>query len=117
MTRKVHLHVGTPKTGTSYLQHVLYHNRRLLHRHGIVYPADRFDAPFLAALDLMRMPWGGLEAQAIGAWDALAATVRRAHGDAIISHEILATASRVQIGRALDRLGQGRGTQTQLVLD
>jgi hypothetical protein len=116
VTRKVLLHVGTPKTGTSYLQHVLFHNRRLLHRHGIVYPADRFDAHFLAALDLMRMPWGGLEAQAIGAWDALAAKVRRAHGDAIISHEILATASRVQVGRALDSLGHGRGTEIHLVL-
>jgi hypothetical protein len=116
VTRKVHLHVGTPKTGTSYLQHVLYHNRRLLHRHGITYPADRFDAQFLAALDLMRMPWGGLEAQAIGAWDRLAAEVRRAHGDSIVSHEILATASRVQIGRALESLGHGRDAEVHLVL-
>ena len=116
MTKKVYLHVGTPKTGTSYLQHVLYHNRRMLHRHGFHYPADRFDAHFLAALDLMRMPWGGLEAQAIGAWDTLAASVRRAHGDSIISHEILATASRVQIGRALESLGHDRDSEIHLVL-
>ena len=76
MSKKVYLHVGTPKTGTSYLQHVLFHNRRLLRLKGISYPADRFDAHFLAALDLMRMPWGGLEAQAIGSWDRLAADVR-----------------------------------------
>ncbi|HEX4473154.1 MAG TPA: hypothetical protein VH085_14385 [Nocardioides sp.] len=116
MTKKVYLHVGTPKTGTSYLQHVLYHNRRTLHRHGINYPARRFDAHFLAALDLMRMPWGGLEAQAIGSWDKLATSVRRASGDSIISHEILATASRVQIGRALDSLGHGRDAEVHLVL-
>jgi hypothetical protein len=116
MTKKVLLHVGTPKTGTSYLQHVLYHNRRTLHRHGITYPARRFDAHFLAALDLMRMPWGGLEAQAIGSWDRLAASVRRTSGDAIISHEILATASRVQIGHALDSLGHGRDAEIHLVL-
>jgi hypothetical protein len=116
MTKRVYLHVGTPKTGTSYLQHVLYHNRRVLLRHGIIYPASRFDAHFLAALDLMRMPWGGLEAQAIGAWDALAASVRRARGDAIISHEILATASRSQIGRALEILDHGRGAEIHLVL-
>ncbi|HEY3529880.1 MAG TPA: hypothetical protein VGK78_12090 [Nocardioides sp.] len=116
VTKKVHLHVGTPKTGTSYLQHVLYHNRRILHRNGIDYPADRFDAQFLAALDLMRMPWGGLEAQAIGAWDWLASSVRRAQGDAIVSHEILATASRAQIGRALESLGHGRGADVHLVL-
>ena len=116
MTRKVLLHVGTPKTGTSYLQHVLFHNRRTLHRHGITYPADRFDAHFLAALDLMRMPWGGLEAQAIGAWDRLAAEVRRAGGEAIVSHEILAAASRVQIGRALESLGHGNDVEVHLVL-
>jgi hypothetical protein len=116
VTRKVHLHVGTPKTGTSYLQHVLFHNRHTLRRHGIVYPAPRHDAHFLAALDLMQMPWGGLEAQAIGSWDKLAASVRRAHGDAIISHEILATASRAQIGRALESLGHGSGTEIHLVL-
>jgi hypothetical protein len=116
MTRTVYLHVGTPKTGTSYLQHVLFHNRRLLQRHGITYPAPRFDAHFLAALDLMRMPWGGLEAQAIGSWDKLAASVRRSHGTAIISHEILATASRLQIGRALDSLGHGQDAEIHLVL-
>jgi hypothetical protein len=116
MTRTVYLHVGTPKTGTSYLQHVLFHNRRLLQRHGITYPAPRFDAHFLAALDLMRMPWGGLEAQAIGSWDKLAASVRRSRGTAIISHEILATASRLQIGRALDSLGHGQGAEIHLVL-
>jgi hypothetical protein len=109
VTKKVHLHVGTPKTGTSYLQHVLFHNRHQLRRHGIVYPAGRHDAHFLAALDLMRMPWGGLETQAIGSWDKLAASVRRARGHAIISHEILATASRAQVGRALESLGHGDG--------
>ncbi|MFA6575721.1 MAG: hypothetical protein WCS84_09900 [Nocardioides sp.] len=66
-TRRVLLHVGTPKTGTSYLQDVLFRNRRTLHSAGILYPADRFDAHFLAALDLMRLPWGGLETEAIGA--------------------------------------------------
>ena len=44
MSQRVLLHVGTPKTGTSYLQHVLFHNRPKLRRHGIVYPADRHDA-------------------------------------------------------------------------
>jgi hypothetical protein len=115
VTKKVHLHVGTPKTGTSYLQHVLFHNRHQLRRHGIVYPASRHDAHFLGALDLMRMPWGGLETQAIGSWDKLAASVRRTRGDAIISHEILAAASRAQVGRALDSLGEG-DTEIHLVL-
>jgi hypothetical protein len=99
------LHVGTPKTGTSYLQDVLFRNRDQLARQGVLYPAERFDGQFLAALDLMRLPWGGLETEAVGAWDALAAKVRSWDGTAIISHEILATASRTQIRRALESLG------------
>lgn len=42
MSRKrVFLHVGTPKTGTSYLQDVLFHNRPVLRDAGINYPAAR----------------------------------------------------------------------------
>ena len=92
----------------------------LLGEHGILYPADRFDAHFLAALDLMRLPWGGLEREAVGAWDRLAAEVRElGRHTAIISHEILATASRSQVGRALESLGHqrdGSGVEVHLVL-
>jgi hypothetical protein len=105
MTKRVLLHVGTPKTGTSYLQDVLFRNRRTLMDAGILYPADRFDAHFLAALDLMRLPWGGLETEAHDAWDRMATEVRAWRGTAIISHEILATASRAQVARALSSLG------------
>ena len=116
MSERVLLHVGTPKTGTSYLQDVLFRNRVKLLASGISYPAERFDAHFLAALDLMRMPWGGLQAEAIGAWDELAAAVRRAPGTAIISHEILATASRSQVKRALESVGYGSGTEVHVIL-
>jgi hypothetical protein len=116
MSERVILHVGTPKTGTSYLQDVLYRNRVKLLTQGITYPAERFDAHFLAALDLMKMPWGGLQAEAIGAWDELASSVRSAGGTSIISHEILATASRSQVKRALESLGYGAGTEVHVIL-
>ena len=115
MTSRVLLHVGTPKTGTSYLQDVLFRNRDVLRHAGILYPADRFDAHFLAALDLMQLPWGGLESEAHGAWDRMAAAVRAWPGTAIISHEILATASRAQIARALSSLGHP-DTEVHVVL-
>jgi hypothetical protein len=106
VTRKrVLLHVGCPKTGTSHLQDVLFRNQRLLREHGINYPADRFDAHFLAALDLMTLPWGGLETQAVGAWDRLAAQVREWPGTSIISHEIFARATPSQVARAMESLG------------
>lgn len=105
MSRRVLLHVGCPKTGTSYLQDVLFRNQSLLREHDVLYAADRFDAHFLAALDLMTLPWGGLETEAVGAWDRLAAQVRAWHGTAIISHEIFARATPTQVARALDSLG------------
>ncbi len=104
MTRRVLLHVGAPKTGTSFVQDILFTHREVLRERGILYAADRHDSHFLAALDLMELPWGGLERQAGGAWDRLADEVRAWPGTAIISHEILGTASRVQVDRALASL-------------
>jgi len=114
VTRRVLLHVGAPKTGTSFVQDILFTHREQLRARGILYPADRQDAHFLAALDLMDLPWGGLERQATGAWDRLAAEVRDWPGTSIISHEILGTASRVQVARALESLEQG-DTELHLV--
>jgi hypothetical protein len=105
VTRRVLLHVGAPKTGTSFVQDILFTHRELLRERGILYAADRHDAHFLAALDLMELPWGGLEREAAGAWERLAAEVREWPGTSIISHEILGTASRVQVARALASLG------------
>jgi hypothetical protein len=105
VTRRVLVHVGAPKTGTSFVQDTLYTHRDQLRERGILYAADRHDAHFLAALDLMELPWGGLEREATGAWERLAAQVREWSGTSIISHEILGTASRVQVARALASLG------------
>ncbi|RYE79293.1 MAG: hypothetical protein EOO74_03945 [Myxococcales bacterium] len=105
MATKVLVHVGAPKTGTSFVQDLLFRHREELLADGILYPADRFDAHFLAALDLMQLRWGGLEQEAIGRWDALAQQVRDHDGVAIISHEILGRANRLQVARALESFG------------
>ena len=102
---RVILHVGAPKTGTSFVQDILFTHRDALRERGILYAADRHDAHFLAALDLMELPWGGLEREANGRWDRLAEEVRAWPGTAIISHEILGRASRLQAARALSSLG------------
>lgn len=102
---RVLVHVGAPKTGTSFIQDLLFQHRETLAEQGILYPAHRFDAHFLAALDLMELPWGGLEREAVGAWDALAAQVRGFDGTSIVSHEILARATKGQVRRALESFG------------
>ncbi|TYL52046.1 hypothetical protein FXB39_06490 [Nocardioides sp. BGMRC 2183] len=118
MTRRILLHVGTPKTGTSYLQDVLFRNQERLAEAGIAYPGDRFDAHFLAALDLMRLPWGGLEHEAIGAWDRLAEAATDAAGPTtvVISHEILARAGKAHVERALTSLGRDEGAEIHVLV-
>lgn len=117
MTRRVLLHVGAPKTGTSFVQDILFHHRAALRGSGILYAADRHDAHFLAALDLMELPWGGLEREAGGAWDRLAGEVRDWPGTSIISHEILGRASRAQVARALESLrGPDAEAEVHIVL-
>ena len=57
MTRVVHLHIGAPKTGTTYLQDRLDLNLASLARHGVTIPAPRSGHSdvfhFRAALDLL----------------------------------------------------------------
>ncbi len=116
MAERVFVHVGTPKSGTSFAQQRLFTNPEALAAQGVLYPGDRFDAHFLAALDLIGVGWGGLEEEAVGHWDALAEQVRAHPGTAIVSHEILAYATPEQVERAMASLGAGDGTEIHVVL-
>ncbi len=105
MSKRVYLHIGAPKTGTTYLQDRLRLNTRTLAAHDIHFPARNLavDAPlfhFRAALDLMGQDWGGEPGHAVGSWDALVRRIRRLDGTIIVSHEILAPAQTAQIARA-----------------
>lgn len=109
MSRVVYLHIGAPKTGTTYLQDRLMLNAASLAEHDVHFPSrSRFlDADlfhFRAALDLLDQDWGGQPGHAEGSWDALVRRVRRKQGTVIISHEILAPAKPVQVVRAMNDL-------------
>jgi hypothetical protein len=101
MSRVVYLHVGAPKTGTTYLQDRLYLNRSALAEHGVHYPLGLSASHFKAALDLIQMSWGGQLEDAKGEWDALMGRVRRHDGKVLVSHEILAGAKADQVARAM----------------
>ncbi len=105
MADVVYLHVGAPKTGTTYLQGRLHHNRDALASRGVHYPAGLRRDMFVGALDLIDRHWGGQREEVRGEWDALAARVRRVSGTAIVSHEILASATVEQVDRALAGFG------------
>jgi hypothetical protein len=106
MSRVVYLHVGAPKTGTTYLQDRLGLNQRSLADHGVHVPTGSpLVSPalfqFRAALDLLGQDWGGQPGHAEGAWEQLVKKVRRRSGTVIVSHEILAPAPPDKVARAM----------------
>jgi hypothetical protein len=109
MTRTVFLHIGAPKTGTTYLQDRLTLNATRLADHGVHFPArSPVVSPglfqFRAALDLLGQDWGGPSGHAEGNWEALVRRIRRRSGSVIVSHEILAPARPDAVARAMSDL-------------
>jgi hypothetical protein len=104
MSRRVYVHVGAPKTGTTYLQDRLGRNAKELARHDVHIPTrgpllSSATFHFRAALDLLGQDWGGPPGHAEGAWDAMVRRVRRHDGTVVISHEILAPARPEHVAR------------------
>lgn len=101
----VYLHVGGPKSGTTYLQEVLWRNREVLLAGGVCYPGGSPDAQYRAVQDLLggafhEQPDPGLR----GAWQRLMDEVRYAEGSVVISHELLGLASADRVEAALATL-------------
>ncbi len=97
----IYLHIGPPKTGTTYLQDVVWRNRQRLRRAGVSLPGSRSTDHFHAALDLRDIQFGGYDnPEAHGAWPRLVAeTARAGTAKALISHELLAGATPDEIAR------------------
>ncbi|MFF2451250.1 hypothetical protein [Isoptericola sp. NPDC058082] len=118
MPSRVFLHVGAPKSGTTYLQSRLHANRRDLRRHGVLYPSGPLGDPrlhYFAALDVTGARHGIDPRRLDGAWDRLVRQVRRARGDVVVSHELLARADPDQAARALADLA-ATGAEVHVVL-
>ncbi len=113
MSRQVYLHVGTPKSGTSYLQDRLALNRDRLEEQGLDYVATRSGNHFEAALDLIGERWAGEEKAAQGQWDVLVTEAHRTRRHVLVSHEILAAAGPTSVARALEAF---RGDEVHVVL-
>jgi hypothetical protein len=102
---RVYLHVGAPKTGTTYLQDVLWHNRGALRRSGVLYPGLSKDAQFHAAMDLQQAYFQEhLDPAVPGAWERLVGQARAWRGDVVLSHELFSLVDERAAARALDHL-------------
>ncbi|GGT73796.1 hypothetical protein [Actinomadura citrea] len=89
----IFLHVGAAKSGTTFLQHVLWHNRDRLREHGVLYPGRDQAAHVRAAFDLRRTFFREASDPATrGAWHDLVAEARDWPGTVVISQELFAPA-------------------------
>ena len=103
---RVVLHVGAPKSGTTFLQRALWKNRSALAGAGYLLPGASAREMFLAAIEVRETheTWGFQRAELAGTWQRLAREARGSAGTTIMSHELLAAATEDQIAAALEEL-------------
>jgi hypothetical protein len=98
------MHVGSPKTGTTFLQQVLWSQRDELKEQGLLLPGRGFNDHWLACMDLRerheQVP------QSEGVWERLVERTGEWDGDVLVSHELFAGARRRPIRRAVADLSE-----------
>jgi hypothetical protein len=103
---KVILHIGEPKTGTTFLQQVMWRNRDALAAQGVVLPGHHPQDHFRASQDLrgiQKLP-SDPAGSWTGEWDILARQARQARRVAVISHELFSAADAQQAEHAVESL-------------
>lgn len=103
---KVFLHIGEPKTGTTFLQQVMWGNRAELAEQGVVLPGHHPQDHYRASQDLRGIvklatdPAGSWT----GEWEILARQAQQAAKTAVISHELFSAADAEHAERAVRSL-------------
>ena len=103
--RRITVHIGLPKTGTTFLQASLGQNQEAFREAGLLYPSGE-GRMFLAALDVRGTydGWGRTPEETVGSWLDLCGRAHAFAGDTLISHELLAAAPRDRIVQAMSHL-------------
>lgn len=105
MTQVVYLHVGGPKSGTTFIQQVLDHNAAALAKAGVLVVGPRLELIHAAMAVRGDARLDHLPAPARDAWDRVVEQVRAWQGaSAVLSYELFANASAEQARAALARL-------------
>lgn len=113
---RVFLHVGSPKTGTTFLQNVLWSQRDRAREQGLLLPLERFDDHYLATLDLRGLSGRPVHPiRAAGMWPRMVAEAVAHGGTSLISHELFAAATAEQAASGISDLQDG-GAEVHVVL-
>jgi len=103
MTDKVFLHVGPPKTGSTFLQLVLDRNEDALRERGIYIPEPGPQQHAKAALEAMRRRMG--DSRVHGRWKTLVDEVTTWEGPtALVTSELIASADNSSVDRIVGAL-------------
>lgn len=104
-TQSVYLHVGLPKTGTTSLQELLWHNQDALRADGVSFPGYDLGAHHRAVADVHPGRYGGWKEQRTpGSWKWLTEQAKAFDGATLISSELLAPASPDEAEQVLSSL-------------
>ena len=103
---RIYVHIGEPKTGTTFLQRALWSNRARLAAQGILLPGYEGRDHNRASRDLREAPREAADPTDpwTGDWDVLAGQALLAPEAAVISDEILAACYPEQADRAVRSL-------------
>ncbi|HYG93757.1 MAG TPA: hypothetical protein VD859_09225 [Nocardioides sp.] len=101
--RRVALHLGVPKSGTTFLQRAIWRHRDDLVRQGVTPAGDQQQDMFHAAIEVREAHefWGFERDRLDGTWRRLCAGARSYRGTTVMSHELLGAARDPQVERAL----------------
>lgn len=97
MVERVVVHIGLPKTATSYLQTIIWSNRDALRSRGVVVPgAERRDHLWASRAVREERSHERASAWQRGAWDRILGELATSEGTGLVSHEFFAAASAEQ---------------------
>jgi len=104
---RVFLHIGAPKTGTTYLQQVLHRNRDALEAAGVLYPRVVGDAHHTAVWDVRAPTERDFGRNVSGDWGKAVRLVDAWTGTAVMSSELFVYAEPDECLRALTAFAPG----------
>jgi hypothetical protein len=105
MAARVFLHIGLPKTATTYLQTILWANREVLEEQQLRLPGSGRHEHLWSSRIVREDPaFEKSNEHRRGAWDRLRGDVAAWPGTALISHEFFAAASAEQAARMVEDL-------------
>lgn len=114
MARRLVLHIGSMKSGTSYLQNVMDHNRDVLREHGVDFACRRWRHQVAATLEMIEH--GGPRQPPLpadGSWARLVRAVDEWPGTSVVSMEFLGPRGRPKVDTILQSFPD---TEVEVVL-